>query len=206
MELPFWTAIAGNIWLMGIFGGFMAGLFEEAGRFVAFKSVLRKNRGKDANALMYGAGHGGVEAAILLGGGMIINIVYSLQFNAGVTPIGGSLDAARQLLSTPWWMFFVSVAERIGAVTIQIALSVLVWFAAKNNKRFWLFPLAILLHLLVDAVAVILRDKGASVWVIEGVVYVIAIALVVLAVSVWKKNHTPEEPAQAAETPADAQA
>ena len=43
---------------------------------------------------------------------------------------------------TPFWMFFAGAVERIAAITIHMALSVLVWFAAKNSKRFWLFPLA----------------------------------------------------------------
>ena len=50
--------IQGNIWLYGIYGGLMAGLFEETGRFVAFKTVLKKEIINDKNALMYGAGHG----------------------------------------------------------------------------------------------------------------------------------------------------
>ncbi len=206
MKTTFWTAVTGNVWLYGLVGGFMAGLFEETGRYVAFKSVLRKKRGNDTNALMYGAGHGGVEAAILLGAGMIGNIVYALQFNAGAMPVGGTLDAAQTLLDTPVWMFLVGAVERIGAVTIQISLSVLVWFAAKNNKRFWLYPLAILLHLAVDMVAVVLAGKGVNVWIIEGIIYVMAAALVVLAVAVWKKNHKDGEPAPQEETPAEAQA
>jgi len=50
--------IRSSIWLYGIFGGLMAGLFEETGRFTAFKTILKKSRSNDANALMYGAGHG----------------------------------------------------------------------------------------------------------------------------------------------------
>ena len=78
---------------------------------------------------------------------------------------------------------------RPSAVALHVSLSVLVWFAAKNNKKFWLFPLAILLHLVVDAVAVILSRLGVNVWIIEGAVYVIAAGLVFLAIAVWKKNH-----------------
>jgi len=55
-------AIQGNIWLYAIFGGLMAGLFEETGRFTAFKTVLKKYWRNNMNGLMYGAGHGGFEA------------------------------------------------------------------------------------------------------------------------------------------------
>ena len=111
------------------------------------------------------------------------------------------------LIATPSWMFLVGAVERLSAVTIHVSLSVLVWFAAKNNKRFWLYPLAILLHLIVDAVAVILSGLGVNVWIIEGSVFVIAAASVVIAILVWKKNHAPEQPAIGSEeTPVEAQA
>ena len=191
MKTPLWTTISGNVWLFGIVGGFFAGLFEETGRYLAFKTVLRKKRGNDGNALMYGAGHGGIEAVILLSVSMIINAIFALQYNAGTPSSLGTASTAQQLIDTPSWYFLVGAVERIAAVTIHVSLSVLVWFAAKNSKRFWFFPLAIFLHLVVDAVAVILNGLGVDVWVIEGVVYLIAIGLVMLAIVVWQKNHVP---------------
>lgn len=199
-----WTTITGNVILLGVVGGFMAGLFEETGRFVAFKTVLRKKRGNDHNALMYGAGHGGIEAVILLSASMVMNIIFSLQFNAGQSSALGGLDAAQQLINTPSWMMLVGAVERMSAVAIHVSLSVLVWFAAKNGKRFWLFPLAILLHLLVDAVAVILSRSGVNVWIIEGAVYLMAVAFALLAVVVWKKNYTAQAEAPAQEANSEA--
>lgn len=207
MNTAFWLTVNSNIWLLGIFGGFMAGLFEETGRYLAFKTVLRKKRANDYNGLMYGAGHGGIEAVILLSVTMIINVIFSLQTNAGqVSPFGG-LDAAQQLANTPFWMMLVGALERISAVAIHVSLSVLVWFAAKHGKKFMLYPLAILLHLLVDAVAVILSRLGVNVWIIEGAVYAIAIAFIFLAVAVWKKNHVAAvEAASAVEAAPEAEA
>ena len=43
---PLGSAIQGNIWIFGLYSGLMAGLFEEAGRFTAFKLVLRRRRDK----------------------------------------------------------------------------------------------------------------------------------------------------------------
>ena len=70
--------IQNNVFAYALYGGFMAGLFEETGRFLAFKTVLKKKLGNDANALMYGAGHGGFEAIYLLGITSINNIIYSV--------------------------------------------------------------------------------------------------------------------------------
>ena len=207
MKTGFWMTVSSNIWLLGIFGGFMAGLFEETGRFIAMKTVLRKKRANDYNGLMYGAGHGGIEAVILLSVSMIINLIFSLQSNAGIPSVFGTASAALQLVAMPSWMFLVGAVERMSAVALHVSLSVLVWFAAKNNKRFWLFPLAILLHLVVDMAAVVLNGLGLNVWILEGVVLVLAALLIVLAVVVWKKNHTVEQPAVVPEeTPAEAQA
>lgn len=188
-----------NTVLLAIVGGSFAGVFEEVGRYIAFKTVLRKKRANDYNGLMYGAGHGGVEAVILLSAPLISNIIFSLQHNAGQTSVLGGPDLAQQLMNTPFWMMFVGAVERMIAVTIHVSFSVMVWFAAKNSKKFWLFPLAILLHTAVDALAVILSSSGMNVWLIEGVVFVMAIMSVLLAVAVWKKNHTAAETATVAE-------
>ena len=80
--------IQNNIWLYALYGGLMAGLFEETGRFLAFKTVLKKYQHRDVNALMYGAGHGGIEAVVLLGITMINNLTYSVIINAGAFAIG----------------------------------------------------------------------------------------------------------------------
>ncbi len=204
-KLPLWLTIKSSIWTYGIAGGFFAGLFEETGRFVAFKTVLRKKRGNDVNGLMYGAGHGGIEVVILLSFSMITNVIFSLQINAGVDSQLGSLSAAQSLINTPSWMFLVGSLERFSAVALHVSLSVLVWFAAKGGKRFWLYPLAILLHLLINAVAVILSGYAVNVWIVEAAVYVVAAVSIVLAVLTWKKNHKAETAAPVGEAPAVAE-
>jgi len=138
---------------------------------------------------------------------LISNIIFSLQHNAGQTSVFGGPDTAQQLINTPVWMMFVGAVERMIAVTIHVSFSVMVWFAAKNSKKFWLFPLAILLHAAVDALSVILSSGGMNVWLIEGVVFVMAIVFVLLAVVVWKKNHiATAETATAAELAPKAEA
>ena len=205
MKTALWMTISSNVWLLGIVGGFFAGLFEETGRFIAFKTVLRKQRGNDTNALMYGAGHGGIEAILLLSVAMVMNLVFSVQYNAGIpSSLGGSTQAL-QIAALPSSIFLAGGVERMIAVTIHVSLSVLVWFAAKDGKKFWLFPLAILLHLFVDAVAVILKGFGTNDWLIEGAVLVIALALVFIAIVVWKKNHVAQSEVAATEAALEAE-
>ena len=187
-----------NTWIYALYGGFMAGLFEETGRFAAFKTVLRKYRDKDRNALMYGAGHGGLEALVILGITMINNILYAVLVNTGNTElITGPLteeirtqveSAFTALITTPSYQFLLASVERVLAIVLQISLSVLVWFAAKRKDSILLYPFAILLHLLVDAFVVILSDKGVSLLAVEGVVLVFAVCYAAIAKFVWKKH------------------
>ena len=85
--LPVGEKIMGNTLLYALYGGLAAGVFEETGRYLAFRTVLKKRLGNDRNALMYGAGHGGIEAILLLGFAYISNIVMSVLINAGQTDL-----------------------------------------------------------------------------------------------------------------------
>ncbi len=195
------TKIQSNLWLYAAYGGLMAGLFEETGRFLAFKTVLRRRQGNDANALMYGAGHGGFEAIVVLGLATISNLATSAMINSGqITAVTGMLSgetkaqveaAIETLIATPSYHFLLGAVERIFAIIMQIALSVLVWFAVKNKKRRILFPLAILLHTAVDATLVIATAKGMNLLAAEALVGLFALALALFAKVVWKRNACP---------------
>ncbi len=205
-------AIINNIWIYGIYAGLMAGIFEETGRFTAFKTVLGRKRGNNHNALMYGAGHGGFEAAYLLVFSMVSNIVMSITLNAGMgskLTAGVTDPAALQrvnatiaaLAGAAPTDFLIGSLERFAAVALHISLSVLVWFAAKNTGRnFWLFPLAIFLHLLMDAFAVILSHYTSNLWLIEGAIYALSAGCVVIAIAVWKKYNSENDSVAETET------
>ena len=188
----FWLNVQTNIWAFGAFAGLMAGLFEETGRYFGFAVLLRKKRGKDINSLMYGAGHGGIEAVLVMSVAMVSNLVFAFSVNAGTADPSLAATAAKLAGLAPT-TFLASIVERIGAIALHISFSVLVWFAAKNGKRFWLFPLAILLHTLVDAVAVIMSRFVTNIWLIEGAVYVLAILFALLAAVIYKRNAKPAE-------------
>lgn len=93
----------------------MAGLFEETGRFLAMRYVLKKEHGNAHNALMYGAGHGGLEMFVILSLGMINNLIYSVMIHLGQTQtLLDPLDEASRntlqtafdvLIRTPSWQF-----------------------------------------------------------------------------------------------------
>lgn len=170
------AVIQGNIFLYALYGGTMAALFEECGRFLAFRFPLRKYSNNDRNALMYGAGHGGIEALIILGSSMINNLLYASMINRGtIGDLLSTLDPAQQqqllgvigtMTSSPSYVFLLGAVERILAVTLHICLSVFVFYAVKRKEP-KLFLLALLFHFLLDAVTVILSSVFTSLVPVE---------------------------------------
>lgn len=195
---PVGAVITQNIWLYAIVGGAFAAVFEECGRYIAFRFWLKKQQDNDHTALMYGAGHGGFEWWLLLVMASINNLIYCVMMNTGnaammvegVPPeIEAQMEAAfAQLASTPTPMFLLALLERCAALPAQLALSVLVWFSVKKGgSARLLFPLAILLHLLLDAIPAILSRMGMNILLLEGIILVMALAIVLLARREWKK-------------------
>ncbi len=193
--------VMSNTPLYIIYGSLAAGIFEELGRFTAFKTVMRKSE-RIEDSLMYGAGHGGVEVLLLLGLSMVNNLIYAVLINtgnydmlyAGIVSAGDAaqgaaaqLDTVKDaLISTEPYNFLVAIVERIGAVTVHIALSVLVYAASRDRKRLWLLPVSIVLHALVNGIAVTLSQLGVGVWVIEGVVLAFAALVACFARVVYR--------------------
>ena len=205
---PLGAPILSSPWLTALYGGLMAGLFEETGRLVAFRTVLRRGLGKDANALMYGAGHGGFEAAVLVGFSYISNLATAKLINSGnLSSITASLSGdilaqteqvIQTLIETPPYQYLLAGVERISAMALQIALSVLVWFAVKKQGHIRFYLLAVLIHFLVDAVTVLLGATTLPMFVTEIVIAVMAAAVCFLSYRVWAANKADpdtEEPA-----------
>lgn len=81
---PAGGVITGDLGLYALYGGLMAGLFEETGRFAAFQLLRRSGKGgTPQDALIYGAGHGGMEAVLLVGLTNVSNLLLSFWLNTG---------------------------------------------------------------------------------------------------------------------------
>lgn len=151
--------------LLAFVAGLFPGLFEETGRFVAFKTILRKRKNRETS-ISYGIGHGGIEVVVLLGLTYINYIIYALMINSGLmqTTINqmmeiapeqvGQLEEIIVMMTTfSGITLLISVVERIFAVMFHIGASILVFYACKDKSKMWLYPLAIILHTLVDFIA-----------------------------------------------------
>lgn len=146
------AVIQGNIWLYGIYGGLAAGVFEETGRFLAFRFVLR-NRTARITSLGYGIGHGGIEAFLVAGLTMAANLILGLTYTHGGAVPSDLVPAVEALLAIPAQMFLWSGLERLSAMALHMALSLLIFASVRTNRR-WLYPAAILIHGAVNFAAV----------------------------------------------------
>lgn len=184
---PYGILITGNTWYYALYGGLAAGLFEETGRFLGMKFLLKKEPTGALPAVAYGVGHGGMEMLMIFGITMISNIVVSLMINAGqVDTILSAVPAETreqveaqfaQLQDLHAGQLLLGLWERISALILQLGLSIIVWTAVrKGGKWLWLFPAAILLHALVDGAAVVL-SKSLSVNVVELIIFSMAVAI-----------------------------
>lgn len=197
LRSPVGQTILDSTLLYALYGGLMAGLFEETGRYIAFRTVLKKYWPNDRNALMYGAGHGGFEVLAILGLSMVSNLSLALLINTGhLDQVTSSLsgDALTQMEGLVTTLttsapadYLLGIVERIFAVSIHLSLSVPVWFAAKKGKTA-LYPLAILIHALVDGITVVLSKSGTSALLTEGCIGLMAVCAGLFALAVWRSN------------------
>ena len=80
--LPVGRAVTQNLPLMTVLAALFAGIFEESGRFIVFKTLLKKRRNRETG-VSHGIGHGGFEAMYLMLAGGIQNLVYAAMISAG---------------------------------------------------------------------------------------------------------------------------
>lgn len=189
-----------NLLISSLFGALLAGLFEEFGRFTAFKTILKKELNDDFQSFMYGAGHAGMEIIAILFVSMVSNLYYSILINSGnintlLSNSGGATAHAillikSQLINTKFYVFYLSIFERLFAFISHISFSVIVWFACKNKKDWFYLPIAIFLHTGLDFVSVILSSMSYPVWLIELFILLISVLNAIFAYFTWKSKHS----------------
>lgn len=129
-----------------------AGIFEEIGRLLGYKIFLKRELIWE-NGIGYGIGHGGVESILMVGVNFLIYFVISILNNLG-NPISSiSQIVLETLIKTPSYQFLIPGVERVFALSIQIALSLIVLYGVKYKKFFYLL-IAIIFHTIIDFVAV----------------------------------------------------
>ena len=194
---PHGGALMGNKLWYAIYGGLAAGIFEETGRFLSMKFLMKKEPSTPLPGVAYGVGHGGMEMLIVFGVTMTGNLVMSAMINSGMsdalfsqvpedaaTQVQAQIDALQSLSAGA---LLIGLWERFSALLLHLGLSILVWAAVRKGGRWlWLFPAAIALHAVVDTGAVLLKDAVGMV-PLELIVTSEAVAIAAAAFMVAKK-------------------
>lgn len=166
-----------------IYACLSAGLFEEAGRFLAMRFLVRPS-GNPGSAVAYGIGHGGLEGVLVGSVAMAQSVVFAIMLNAGrlEATLGPSLapDALAQLRTglqhlTPT-VLAIAAAERLIVMLIQIGLSLVVWRAVEHGRLRFL-ALAIVLHAAIDFPAGLFQAGQISMLAAEGPLLAVGAAL-----------------------------
>jgi uncharacterized membrane protein YhfC len=172
--------------------GLLAGIFEETARWIGYK-LLKKKGDSFGAALTLGAGHGGIEA-IIIGASVLASLVSMLALQSSSEALSAlspnQAALARQQMqaywATPWHMPLAGAVERIAALGLHIALSVMVWIAISFRKPLW-FWLAVLYHAVVDGLAVLGMSFGVNVWFIETGLILISFGMLYVIIRTAKR-------------------
>ena len=184
--------------------GLFPGVFEETGRFVAFKTVLKKRKNKETS-ISYGIGHGGIEAIIIFGMTYITYLSYAVMINTGtfqtvidqvMAEAPNQLGAVYQTMDTIATFSFgtlcLALLERVGAFLFHVGASILVFYACRDRRKFFLYPLAVLLHTAMDMFCGLYLNGTLliSQVVLEIVIIIYGILVFIGAYFIYKNDHT----------------
>ena len=189
--------INGSTVVYVLYGTIMAGVFEECGRHIVLKYIMKKNRTRE-NAVLYGIGHGGIEILAILLPTMITYLVVAVLFSQGnvehalsslkITEetAAAALSSVQAAAAFDYGMMAMNVIERLLAIFLHIGLTVIVYYGICNGKK-WYLPLAILLHMLMDTFPVLYQRGVLPLWTVEIWAAIWTVVIVFIAGKLYKK-------------------
>lgn len=203
LDNPVSRFINGNTVAYVIYGITMAGVFEECGRYIILRYIMKRERTRE-NVVMYGIGHGGIEVLTITLPVAALYLVIAVLFSAGNIPaVLETLNitqesAAAALPSVMAALTFGAnslasfTVERVMAMLIHIGLTVIVYYAVCTGEKNYLL-LAVLLHMVADAFAALYQRAVVSAWVSELWFLLWTVLIVVTARKLYLKcPSTPE--------------
>ena len=189
--------INGNTVAFVLYGIVMAGVFEECGRYIVLKYIMKKNRTPE-NAILYGIGHGGIEILAVLLPSMILYLVIAVLFSAGnienalstlnITEetATAALPSVQASAAFDYVMMAMNIIERLFAVLSHIGLSVIVYYGVSNANRACL-PAAIILHMLMDTFPALYQRNVVPLWSVEIWAALWTAVIIFIAVKLYRK-------------------
>ena len=189
--------ILGNTAAFVLYGTIMAGIFEECGRHIVLKYIMKKNRTRE-NAVLYGIGHGGIEVLAVLLPGMITFFVIAVLFsgedvetalrtlNITEETAAAALPSVQAAAAFDYGMMAANVIERVFAMLLHISLTVVVFYGILCAKKGYL-PLAILLHMLMDTFPALYQRGMVPLWSVEVWAAMCTILIGCISVKLYRK-------------------
>jgi len=173
-------------WGFAAYGAAMAALFEETGRYLALR-LLAKRTGDPGTAVAYGLGHGGLEAILVGFLAQVLALVMAVMLNLGMLgpllarklPPAAIAKLEGTLVHLNFGGVLVGGFERVWALLLQIALSLLVWRAVSRRELRWLLA-ALALHAGIDSLAGATGVKMISIAATETALTVVGLFLLLL--------------------------
>ena len=194
---PISRFLNGNTAAFVLYGIIMAGVFEECGRYIVLKYIMKKNRTPE-NAVLYGIGHGGIEILAVILPQMITYLVIAVLFSAGgmenalrmlnITEetAAAALPSVQAAAAFNYGTMVMNVIERLFALLFHIGLTVIVYYSVINAKKACLL-LAILLHMLMDTFPALYQRGLVPLWAVEVWAAVWTAIVVFIAVKLYRK-------------------
>ena len=189
--------INGNTAAFVIYGITMAGIFEECGRLIILKYILKKDRTRE-NAVIYGIGHGGIEILTVLLPAMILYLAIAVMFSQGDTEAAlktlniteetatAALPSVQAAAAFDYAMMAMNVIERLLAMLIHIGLTIVVYYGVVNAKKLCL-PAAILLHMLADTFPALYQRGILPLWAVEIWIVFWTLMIMLIAAKLYKR-------------------
>ena len=187
----------GNTAAFVLYGITMAGIFEECGRLIILKYILKKDRTRE-NAVIYGIGHGGTEILTVFLPAMILYLAIAVMFSQGDTETAlktlniteetaaAALPSVQAAAAFDYAMMAMNVMERLLAMFIQIGLTVIVYYGVVNAKKLCL-PAAILLHMLADTFPALYQRGILPLWAVEIWIAFWTLMMMLIAAKLYKR-------------------
>ncbi len=193
------TQVGIQLIIVAILYGLSAGIFEEVARYIVYRFWLKRRSDRTwRSALMFGAGHGGIEAIIfgVLAGISLIRLLALRDADLSAIFPANQLEIAKEQIefywSLPWYGALLGAIERLSAICFHLSATVLVLQAFRRGKILWLGA-AIAWHTLLDAVAVFAVQTW-NMYVTEALVGVLGILSVGIIFLLREPDETLDEP------------
>ncbi|MBN2499398.1 MAG: YhfC family intramembrane metalloprotease [Anaerolineales bacterium] len=196
-----WEFAAGSLQLalIALVYGLSAGLFEETARYIVYRRWLPQAR-RWRDGLMFGAGHGGVEAMITGALVLISFLGFLVARNADpVTLTAEQLAAVQQYWSLSWYDYLLGALERFSVICFHLSAALLVLQAVVRNNIWW-YVAALLWHAALDFVAVFASQTWGA-YVTEAILLAMALVSLGVVFALRKTDELPGAPPDAAPPP-----